>query len=99
MSAGVTPPYPEALRLAKAWAENLYGEIKTQEKVWITPHLTVQDGGDVVFEWWHERKSLSVFVSVDEVWFLQSAGSTSKQTEGDADTEEARRSIWQWLTQ
>lgn len=99
LSAGVTPPYPEALRLAKEWVENLYGEIKTQEKVWILPHITVQDGGDVVFEWWHGQKSLSVFVSVDEVWFLQSAGSNSEQTEGDADTKEVRRSIWQWLAQ
>lgn len=99
LSAGVTPPYPKALRLAKAWLENLYGEIKTQEKVWILPHITVQDGGDVVFEWWKGQKSLSIFASVDEVWFLQSAGSTSEQTEGDAGTEEARRTIWQWLTQ
>lgn len=99
LSAGVTPPYPEALHLAKAWVGSLYSVIKTQKGTWIDPHLTVQDGGDVVFEWWQGQKSLSVFVSVDEAWFLQSAGSNSEQTEGDANTEEARQSIWQWLTQ
>lgn len=98
LSTSAMPPYPEALQLAKAWMENLYGEIKTQEKIWIVPHITVQDGGDVVFEWWHERKSLRVFVSVDEVWFLQSAGSKSEQSEGDAGTAEVRHGIWQWLT-
>jgi hypothetical protein len=98
LNAGVTPPHSEALRLAKSWAASLYREIKSQEKMWIAPHLTVQDGGDVVFEWWQGQKSLSVFVSVDEAWFLQSAGSNSEQTEGDADTGEVRQSIWQWLT-
>jgi len=99
LSAGVTPPYPAALRLAKEWVESLYSEIRMREDIWILPHLTVQDGGDVVFEWWKGQKSLSVYVSSDEVWFLQSAGSNSEQTEGDADTKAIRRSIWQWLTQ
>jgi hypothetical protein len=94
-----TPPEPEALRLSKSWANSLYSEIKTQKGIWIDPHLTVQDGGDVVFEWWHEHKSLSVYISVDEIWFLQSAGPNSEQTEGDASTVEVRQSIWQWLTQ
>ena len=98
LSAGVTPPYPEALCLAKVWAVNLYGEVKAQEKVWIPPHITVQDGGDVVFEWWRGQKSLSVFASVNYVWFLQSGGTNSEQTEGDASTEEMRRAIWEWLT-
>ncbi len=99
LSAGLTPPYPAALRLAKEWVESLYGEIRMRESVWILPHITVQDGGDVVFEWWKGQKSLSVYASSDEVWFLQSAGSNSEQTEGDADTKAVRRSIWQWLTQ
>lgn len=96
---GTTPPKPEALRLAKSWAESLYGEIKAQEVLWIMPHLTVQDGGDVVFEWWNGKKSLSVYISTDEVWFLQSAGASSKQNEGNADTPEVRHRIWQWLTE
>ena len=85
------------LELSKDWIENLYLEIKSRSEVWITPHLTVQDGGDIVFEWWNSKKSLTVYVSADEVWFLQSAGARSDQTDGDANTLEARRSIWQWL--
>ena len=92
-------PDPAALQLAKAWSESLYREIKTRKGTWILPHLTVQDEGDVVFEWWHGQKSLSVYVSADEVWFLASAGSVSPQSEGDASTEEARYRIWNWLTQ
>jgi hypothetical protein len=99
LSAGPVQPDPAALTLAKSWLENLYHEIKTTEERWLRPHLTVQDGGDVVFEWWKGQKSLSVYASSDEVWFLQSAGSNSEQTEGDADTKAVRRSIWQWLTQ
>ena len=98
LSVGVTPPYPEALCLAKVWAVKLYGEVKAQEKIWIPPHITVQGGGDVVFEWWRGRKSLSVFVSVNDAWFLQSGGTASKQTEGSARTKDARRAIWEWLT-
>ena len=99
LNTSETPPDPEALTLARSWVSSLYSEIKSQEAPWITPHLTVQDGGDVVFEWWHGQKSLGVYVSVGEVWFLQSAGSNSEQHEGEANTPEVRLSIWQWLTQ
>ena len=85
------------LELSKDWIENLYLEIKSRSEIWITPHLTVQDGGDIVFEWWYYKRSLTVYVSADEVWFLQSAGARSDQTDGDANTPEVRRSIWQWL--
>lgn len=87
----------KTLELSRDWIENLYLEIKNHSEIWITPHLTVQDGGDIVFEWWNGKKSLSVYVSADEVWFLQSAGARSDQTDGDANTPEVRRSIWQWL--
>ena len=99
LTTGTSAPDPEALNLARSWAENLYAEIKTQEMAWIPPHLTVQDGRDVVFEWWKGPKSLSVYISTEETWFLQSAGSGSEQSEGDAGTPEVRQSIWQWLTQ
>jgi len=99
LEVGTVPPDPDALRLAKTWVGSLYREIKTQEATWVLPHVTVQDGGDVVFEWWQGQKSLSVYISADEIWFLQSAGSNSEQTEGYADKQEVRRSIWQWLTQ
>lgn len=99
LTTGTSAPDPEALNLARSWAENLYAEIKTQEMAWIPPHLTVQDGGDVVFEWWKGPKSISVYISTEETWFLQSAGSGSEQSEGDAGTPEVRQSIWQWLTQ
>jgi len=85
------------LELSRDWIENLYLEIKSRSEVWITPYLTVQDGGDIVFEWWYYKRSLTVYVSADEVWFLQSAGARSDQIDGDANTLEARRSIWQWL--
>lgn len=99
LSKSANPPHPDALQLAKSWAESLFTEIKLQGDTCILPHLTVQDGGDVVFEWWKGPKSLSVYVSPNEVWFLQSAGPNSVQTEGIADTQEARHKIWQWLTE
>ena len=99
LSASAAPPHPAALELAKSWVASLYSETKSQEKTWIPPHLTVQDGGDVVFEWWNGQKSLGVYVSPSEIWFLQSAGVNSEQNEGNADTQETRQSIWQWLIQ
>ena len=91
-------PGSTALGLSHIWIANLYSEVKRRSEVWSTPHLSIQDGGDIVFEWWKGKKSLTVYVSADEVWFLQSAGACSDQTDGDANTLEARRSIWQWLT-
>ena len=98
LSTGGTPPDPEALSRAEAWLEHLRGEIKAQGKVWMLPHITVQDGGDVVFEWWQGQKSLSVFVSVDDVWCLQSGGANSNMAERGANTTEARGAAWEWLT-
>lgn len=90
--------YPDAISRAEAWLGQLYAEVKAQSGIWTRPHITTQDDGDVVFEWWQGPRSLSVFVSVNDVWYLQSSGSNSEQSEGNPYTEESRTTIWKWLT-
>ena len=82
---------------ATTWLESFYQEALARHDIWIVPHITIQDG-DISFEWWHNEKTLSVYVSTSDAWFLQSAGPASKQFEGSADTADIRQNIWQWLT-
>ena len=90
-------PCIPAKTAAMTWLENFYQETLARHNVWIAPHITVQDG-DISFEWWYYKRTLSVYVSTSEAWFLQSAGPASKQLEGSADTADIRQNIWQWLT-
>lgn len=99
LSQGPSRPHPLALEHAESWAENFYEELADYEYRWKTPHITVQDGEDVVFEWWNGRKSLTVYFSPDESWFLQSAGAGSEFGEGNPDEREERFGMWRWLSE
>jgi len=90
-------PDPTSIRRARSWAEDLYRDLSAG--LWIKPHISADDCGEVSFEWWKGRKKLSVYVSPRAVEYIrvEKVGSTPKMEDGLIETPKERRKLWNWL--
>jgi hypothetical protein len=91
-------PDPTAIRRALRWAEELYRDLRAG--LWIKPHISADDGGEVTFEWWKGRKKLTVYVSPAAVEYVkvEKLGSSVKLEDGLIDPSKKRLALWNWLT-
>jgi len=55
--------------------------------------------GDVVFEWWHGKKKLTVYIEDESAEYVQvwETDIHSEMSNGDAEPIGTRRSLWLWL--
>lgn len=90
-------PDPTSVRHARSWAEKLYRDLSAE--LWIKPHVSADEGGEVSFEWWKGRKKLTVYVSPEAVEYVkvEKVGSSVKMEDGPIETSEERRRLWNWL--
>jgi hypothetical protein len=90
-------PDPTAIRRALSWSEELYRDLSAG--LWIKPHISSDDGGEVSFEWWKGRKKLSVYVSPKAIGYIrvEKVGSSPKMEDGLIETPKKRRELWNWL--
>ncbi len=91
-------PNPTSIRRALYWAEDLYRDLSAG--LWIKPHVSTDDGGEVSFEWWKGRKKLSVFVSPAAVEYIivEKLDSSVRMEDGLIETPKERLRLWNWLT-
>jgi hypothetical protein len=61
------------------------------------PHVTIQNGGDVVFEWWKGQRYASVVVSGIESWYMLWDDSVEVTPEDDGLSHETILGIWRFL--
>ena len=90
-------PDPTSIRRARSWAEELYKDLSAG--LWIKPHISADDGGEVSFEWWRGRKKLTVYISPKAVEYIkvEKTGSSPKMEDGFIETPKKRRELWNWL--
>jgi hypothetical protein len=91
-------PDPTSVRRARSWAEGFYRDLKAG--LWIKPHVSADDGGEVTFEWWKGRKKLSVYVSPTAVEYVkvEKLDSSVRVEDGLIDPPKKRLALWHWLT-
>ena len=82
-----------SLSNADTWVQEMYQDAKAVG--WRDPHITLDHENDVCFEWWHGKRALTVYISPEESWYLKSCG--ANMSDGNADSSEERRNIWDWL--
>lgn len=85
---------------ATEWITRLWEQTGKLNSPWLKPHIVASPRGEVVFEWWHNEKSLTVFVSNERAEYMLSWGADihEEMSDGDADSNEARRRLWLSLT-
>ncbi len=93
-------PNPDAVAHAENWIVRLFLEVADLGRVWIKPNVIADAEGEVVFEWWHGNKKLTVYIGDDSAEYVQVWGTDrhSEMSDGDAEPISMCRSLWLWLT-
>lgn len=91
-------PNPVSVRRARSWAEELYRDLSAE--LWIEPHISADEDGDVVFEWRRNSRKLVAYVSPQAVEYLKIEGPavTSDIADGTIESPSDYRTLWRWLT-
>lgn len=95
---GAAKPNPASVAHALSWAEQLYRDVRAV--LWIKPHVSSDDEGDVSFEWWQGRRKLTVYVSPDSVEYIKverTGDSSLEMEDGSIGSREQLRVLWNWL--
>jgi hypothetical protein len=90
-------PNPASVRHARSWAEELYRDLSAG--LWIEPHVSADEDGEVSFEWWKGRKKLTVYVTPKAVEYIKvdKTNSSLEMEDGSIETPKDRRVLWNWL--
>lgn len=90
-------PRHDSIQHAYRWLASLYRDVNHQ--LWIRPNVVADAEGDVVFEWWHNKKKLTVYVSPETIEFIKVEGPDINTDMYDGVSESARdsRILWHWL--
>lgn len=93
------PPKPEAIAHARGWVQKLYAELTDVGLPWIDPLVCADGNGNVTFEWWHDRRKITLYLTPNSAEYVRVWGSdvNLEMDEGDANTPESRRFLWSWL--
>ena len=100
MIASPTPVDEQTLQYAEAFISDLYEVTRSTPSTWIIPHITTEEAGEVSLEWWHNGKSLTIFVNPSgQIEYLRAWGPHiwNEMEEGIGPNVQVLQSIWQWL--
>lgn len=91
----VAAPNPRAVNHALSWIRGMHEDALMTGKNWREPHVTADEDGDVMFEWWNGEKQLAVYVSEEASNYITNWGPNidSEMDDGDASTSESRREL------
>jgi hypothetical protein len=92
-------PNSDAVLHAENWIVRLFLEVADLGLTWIQPNVIADANGDVVFEWWHGKKKLTVYIEDESAEYIQIWGTNihSEMSNGDAEPISTCRSLWLWL--
>lgn len=92
-------PNPTSVAQAESWIVNLFQGVEDLGQFWIKPSITASPEGEVLFEWWHGDKKLTVYVGDESIDYVQVWGTDidAKITDGDIESVSDCLSLWMWL--
>ncbi len=95
---GEVPPSPNAISSALSYLHAIFGRA-VKIGSWSSPHITLSESGEVVFEWWHDNKKITLYFGDGHPEFIKVWG-TNIVTDMDSGTisdDWTVTSIWLWL--
>lgn len=97
---GSTKPNPMAVDSARSIMTELFRGATLTRHGWSDPHVSANETGDVVLEWWQDNRKVTVYVTPAEMRYLLVWGD-DMDTEMEEQTITAARQdfegIWSWL--
>jgi hypothetical protein len=90
-------PNPDSVKHARLWSKELHETLGAG--LWIEPHISADEEGEVSFEWWKGQKKLTVYVSPREVEYIkvEKVGSSLQMNDGFILSPGECRALWKWL--
>jgi hypothetical protein len=67
--------------------------------MWIKPHITLDEDGSIVFEWWFQDRKITAYISYKEKIAIRVWGTNiiDQMVDCNIDTTEERYNLWEWL--
>lgn len=98
-SYDVLAPNPKAIAYAEYWIVSLFHCVEGLRLIWIKPYVTASPDGEVVFEWRHGERKLTIYVGDQTVDYVQVWGTTihAKITDGEIESIRESQLLWMWL--
>ena len=92
-------PKHEAIQYAGQRIESFYREIIDLPLDWLAPNVTASAEGEVIFEWWHGVKSLTIYIGNQSVEYVKAWGAdiNTEMEDGSVDSPSVRWALWEWL--
>jgi hypothetical protein len=93
-------PKPDVVVHAQNWISRFFLVVAELGRFWIKPNVIADADGEVVLEWWHGHKKLTVYIGDDSAEYVKVWGADihSEMQDGDAEPIGMCRSLCLWLT-
>ena len=81
------------------WIDSLRKTVEYYELWWDEPLVNIDPDGEIVFEWWHKSKKLTVYLSEEEIEYIKVAGKDIDRDmeEGSISSFNEIKSLWEWI--
>jgi hypothetical protein len=92
------PPSQNAINASRYYLRTIF-ERAVKLGSWSSPHITLSENGEVVFEWWQHNKKITLYFGESEPEFIKVWG-TDIETEMDSGPLTdgwTLTSVWLWL--
>jgi hypothetical protein len=92
------PEYKAIVRTAQ-WLITFFQDVAYLK--WVEPNVTSGPEGEVVFEWWHNHKKLTIYIEEQNIDYVQVWGTEvdAEITYGEIESLDDCCSLWMWLTE
>lgn len=92
-------PRFEAVQYASHWIELFYLDIVSSGQEWIEPNVTASAEGEVVLEWRHGIKNLTIYIGNQSAEYVMDWGAdiNTEMEDGYANSPGIRQRLWRWL--
>lgn len=96
---GSAKPKPESIDSAERVARIFHTLASSAtSQPWSAPHVSANEEGHVVFEWWVGEKKLTIYVRNNKITFIKVWGSNiDDDMEDGCVTDAGFPKLWQWL--
>ncbi len=92
-------PNYSSVQYADHWVELFYQEVIDSGQSWTKPNVTASAEGEVVLEWWHRDKGLTIYIGNQSAAYLKDWGAdiNTEMEDGYVNSPSVRLALWEWL--
>lgn len=95
---GSAAPLRSAINKVSEEMPALYQAVSTEPHRWAEPHITASESGEIVLEWWHGRRKVTLYISDSSVEYIKVGSIDIDEMEsGPLSSPRDFIAVWAWL--